>query len=145
MLAEIRASGPTSRTFNAVNSMRMHGRWIQSSMAKAYEEFDDAGPMRPSAYYDRVVDVVEELFRFTLLMRARQLSCRSLQRSQEGVDEGDTRRAARHERDLNGPKSVFFFRNSEIDLKFVQRILLEELTGRVRRQAPAACTLDRCV
>jgi arsenic resistance protein ArsH len=58
--------------------MRMLGRWMrmitipnQSSVAKAYEEFDEAGRMRPSAYYDRIVDVVEELFKFTLLTRER--------------------------------------------------------------------------
>ena len=41
----------------------------QSSVAKAFLEFDDAGRMKPSAYYDRVVDVMEELFKFTLLTR----------------------------------------------------------------------------
>lgn len=41
----------------------------QSSVAKAYEEFDEAGRMKPSSYYDRVVDVMEELFKFTLLTR----------------------------------------------------------------------------
>jgi arsenic resistance protein ArsH len=41
----------------------------QSSVAKAYDEFDDAGRMKPSAYYDRIVDVAEELFRFTVLLR----------------------------------------------------------------------------
>ena len=43
----------------------------QSSVAKAYQEFDDAGRMKPSAYYDRVVDVMEELMKFTLLTRDR--------------------------------------------------------------------------
>jgi arsenic resistance protein ArsH len=41
----------------------------QSSVAKAYQEFDDAGRMKPSAYYERVVDVMEELMKFTLLTR----------------------------------------------------------------------------
>ncbi len=65
-----------SQSFNAVNQMRVLGRWMrmltipnQSSVAKAYEEFDDAGRMKPSAYYDRVVDVMEELVKFTLLTR----------------------------------------------------------------------------
>ena len=56
--------------------MRLLGRWMrlltipnQSSVAKAYLEFDDAGRMKPSAYYDRIVDVVEELMKFTLLTR----------------------------------------------------------------------------
>ncbi|GJD66222.1 arsenical resistance protein ArsH [Methylobacterium frigidaeris] len=76
-LAVMQVSGG-SQSFNAVNSMRMLGRWMrmitipnQSSVAKAYEEFDEAGRMRPSAYYDRVVDVVEELFKFTVLTRER--------------------------------------------------------------------------
>jgi arsenic resistance protein ArsH len=65
-----------SQSFNAVNQMRVLGRWMrmitipnQSSVAKAYEEFDAAGRMKPSPYYDRVVDVMEELIKFTLLTR----------------------------------------------------------------------------
>lgn len=65
-----------SQSFNTVNSLRILGRWMrmitipnQSSVAKAYQEFDDNGRMRPSAYYDRLVDVMEELFKFTLLTR----------------------------------------------------------------------------
>nr|WP_255684196.1 MULTISPECIES: arsenical resistance protein ArsH [unclassified Xanthobacter] len=65
-----------SQSFNAVNQMRILGRWMrmltipnQSSVAKAYAEFDDEGRMKPSAYYDRVVDVMEELMKFTLLTR----------------------------------------------------------------------------
>ena len=65
-----------SQSFNAVNQMRVLGRWMrmltipnQSSVAKAYEEFDQAGHMKPSPYYDRVVDVMEELMKFTLLTR----------------------------------------------------------------------------
>jgi arsenic resistance protein ArsH len=65
-----------SQSFNAVNQMRILGRWMrmltipnQSSVAKAFLEFDDAGRMKPSAYYDRVVDVMEELLKFTLLTR----------------------------------------------------------------------------
>jgi arsenic resistance protein ArsH len=59
-----------------VNQMRVLGRWMrmitipnQSSVAKAYEQFDDDGRMKPSSYYDRLVDVVEELMKFTLLTR----------------------------------------------------------------------------
>jgi arsenic resistance protein ArsH len=74
-LAVMQVSGG-SQSFNAVNQMRLLGRWMrmitipnQSSVAKAYEEFDEAGRMKPSAYYDRVVDVMEELVKFTLLTR----------------------------------------------------------------------------
>lgn len=65
-----------SQSFNTVNTLRILGRWMrmitipnQSSVAKAYEEFDEAGRMKPSAYYDRIVDVMEELVRFTVLLR----------------------------------------------------------------------------
>ncbi|OTP73780.1 arsenical resistance protein ArsH [Caballeronia sordidicola] len=67
-----------SQSFNAVNALRLLGRWMrmvtipnQSSVAKAYQEFDADGRMKPSAYYDRVVDVMEELCKFTLLIRDR--------------------------------------------------------------------------
>ena len=65
-----------SQSFNTVNQLRILGRWMrmitipnQSSVAKAYTEFDEAGRMKPSAYYDRLVDVMEELYKFTLLTR----------------------------------------------------------------------------
>ena len=65
-----------SQSFNAVNQMRILGRWMrmitipnQSSVAKAFLEFEEDGRMKPSAYYDRVVDVMEELLKFTLLTR----------------------------------------------------------------------------
>lgn len=74
-LAVMQVSGG-SQSFNAINQMRVLGRWMrmitipnQSSVAKAYEQFDDAGRMKRSAYYDRVVDVMEELVKFTLLTR----------------------------------------------------------------------------
>lgn len=74
-LAVMQVSGG-SQSFNAVNQMRVLGRWMrmltipnQSSIAKAFLEFDEAGRMKPSAYYDRIVDVMEELVKFTLLTR----------------------------------------------------------------------------
>ena len=74
-LAILQVSGG-SQSFNALNQMRILGRWMrmitipnQSSVAKAYQEFDAGGRMKPSPYYDRVVDVMEELMKFTLLTR----------------------------------------------------------------------------
>jgi arsenical resistance protein ArsH len=74
-LAVMQVSGG-SQSFNAVNTLRLLGRWMrmvtipnQSSVAKAFQEFDEAGRMRPSPYYERIVDVVEELVRFTVLLR----------------------------------------------------------------------------
>ena len=74
-LAVMQVSGG-SQSFNAVNHLRVLGRWMrmvtipnQSSVAKAYEQFDEAGRMLPSSYYDRIVDVMEELVKFTLLTR----------------------------------------------------------------------------
>jgi arsenic resistance protein ArsH len=76
-LAVMQVSGG-SQPFNAVNQLRLLGRWMrmvtipnQSSVAKAYEQFDEAGRMKPSSYYERVVDVMEELVKFTLLTRDR--------------------------------------------------------------------------
>lgn len=76
-LAVMQVSGG-SQSFNAVNQLRVLGRWMrmiaipnQSSVAKAYEQFDEAGRMKPSSYYERVVDVMEELVKFTLLTRDR--------------------------------------------------------------------------
>lgn len=70
-----------SQSFNAVNNMRILGRWMrmmtipnQSSVARAWQEFDDAGRMRASPFYDRIVDVAEELMRMTALLRP----CRSV-------------------------------------------------------------------
>ncbi len=74
-LAIMQVSGG-SQSFNALNQMRILGRWMrmitipnQSSVAKAFLEFDENGRMKPSAYYDRIVDVMEELLKFTLLTR----------------------------------------------------------------------------
>jgi arsenic resistance protein ArsH len=74
-LAVMEVSGG-SQSFNAVNQMRILGRWMrmltipnQSSVAKAFLEFEEDGRMKPSAYYDREVDVMEELVKFTLLTR----------------------------------------------------------------------------
>ncbi|WP_285292833.1 arsenical resistance protein ArsH [Aureimonas altamirensis] len=76
-LAVMEVSGG-SQSFNAVNQMRILGRWMrmvtipnQSSVPKAFLEFDEAGRMKPSALYSRVVDVCEELVKFTHLVRGR--------------------------------------------------------------------------
>jgi arsenic resistance protein ArsH len=65
-----------SQSFNAVNTLRLLGRWMrmftipnQSSVAKAYEQFEEDGRMKDSPYRDRVVDVMEELYKITLLLR----------------------------------------------------------------------------
>ena len=68
-----------SQSFNVVNQLRVLGRWMrmvtipnQSSVPKAFTEFDENGRMKPSSYYDRLVDVMEDLMKFTLLLRDRQ-------------------------------------------------------------------------
>lgn len=92
-LAVMQVSGG-SQSFNAVNTLRLLGRWMrmitipnQSSVPKAYQEFDEAGRMRPSPYYDRVVDVMEELMKFTLLTRdvARYLTDRYSERKEQAA------------------------------------------------------------
>jgi arsenic resistance protein ArsH len=76
-LAVMQVSGG-SQSFNAVNQLRVLGRWMrmitipnQSSIPKAFMEFDDQDRMKPSALYDRIVDVMEELMKFTILTRDR--------------------------------------------------------------------------
>lgn len=97
-LAVMQVSGG-SQSFNAVNTLRLLGRWMrmitipnQSSVAKAYQEFDDAGRMKPSPFYDRVVDVMEELVKFTLLTRdvASYLTSRYSERK-EGAEKLEAR------------------------------------------------------
>jgi arsenic resistance protein ArsH len=92
-LAVMQVSGG-SQSFNAVNTLRLLGRWMrmftipnQSSVAMAYKEFDEVGRMKPSSYYDRIVDVMEELVRFTVLLRphAHQLVDRYSERKQVGI------------------------------------------------------------
>jgi arsenic resistance protein ArsH len=83
-----------SQSFNSVNTLRVLGRWMrmvtipnQSSVAKAFAEFDEAGRMKPSSYYDRIVDVMEELVRFTVMLRPHttQLVDRYSERKEAGT------------------------------------------------------------
>lgn len=74
-LAVMQVCGGT-QSFNAVNQLRILGRWMrmitipnQSSVPKAFLEFEEDGRMKPSSYYTRIVDVMEELYKFTLLTR----------------------------------------------------------------------------
>lgn len=92
-LAVMQVSGG-SQSFNAVNSLRLLGRWMrmftipnQSSIAMAFKEFDENGRLRASSYYDRIVDVMEELVRFTVLTRghADQLVDRYSERKSEAA------------------------------------------------------------
>ncbi|MDK1373466.1 MULTISPECIES: arsenical resistance protein ArsH [unclassified Sinorhizobium] len=92
-LAVMQVSGG-SQSFNAINTLRLLGRWMrmitipnQSSVAKAFQEFDANGRMKPSSYYDRVVDVCEELVKFTLLTRdaSAHLTDRYSERKEDAV------------------------------------------------------------
>ena len=91
-LAVMQVSGG-SQSFNTVNQLRVLGRWMrmftipnQSSVPKAFMEFDDQDRMKPSALYDRVVDVMEELMKFTLLTRKRpDLVDRYSERKEAGI------------------------------------------------------------
>ncbi len=92
-LAVMQVSGG-SQSFNAVNQLRVLGRWMrmvtipnQSSVAKAFLEFDDNDRMKPSAYYNRIVDVVEELVKFTWMTRGR--SAYLVDRYSERVESAD--------------------------------------------------------
>lgn len=65
-----------SQSFNTVNQLRILGRWMrlltipnQSSVPKAFHEFDADGRMLPGPFYNRMVDVMEELMKFTVLTR----------------------------------------------------------------------------
>jgi len=97
-LAVLQVSGG-SQSFNTVNALRVLGRWMrmvtipnQSSVPKAFQEFDDEGRMRPSPLYDRVVDVMEELVKFTLLVRDRSdyLTDRYSERKEAGSKDAST-------------------------------------------------------
>jgi len=92
-LAVMQVSGG-SQSFNAVNTLRLLGRWMrmvtipnQSSIPKAYQEFDQGGRMHASPLYERIVDVMEELVRFTVLLRphVEQMTSRYSERRQAGA------------------------------------------------------------
>jgi arsenic resistance protein ArsH len=102
-LAVMQVSGG-SQSFNAVNTLRLLGRWMrmftipnQSSVAKAWQEFDEHGRMKPSPYYERIVDVMEELVRFTVLLRphAELLVDRYSERREAGLKAEATAELAR--------------------------------------------------
>jgi len=76
VLAVMQVNGG-SQSFNAVNQMRILGRWMrcitipnQSSVPKAFQQFDESDRMKPSPFYNRMVDVMEELMKFTILTRS---------------------------------------------------------------------------
>jgi arsenical resistance protein ArsH len=115
-LAVMQVSGG-SQSFNAVNTLRLLGRWMrmftipnQSSVPKAFQEFEAAGRMKPSSYYERIVDVVEELVRFTILLRPHvaALTDRYSERKQAAALPRDTASdlstiATAHQRERAGP------------------------------------------
>lgn len=99
-----------------MNTLRLLGRWMrmvtipnQSSVAKAFQEFDENDRMKPSAYYDRIVDVMEELVKFTLLVRDRSdyLVDRYSERKAEGrTTEGSALAAAAMDHEAALPATV---------------------------------------
>jgi arsenic resistance protein ArsH len=103
-LAVMEVSGG-SQSFNAVNQMRILGRWMrmitipnQSSVAKAFLEFEEDGRMKPSAYFDRVVDVMEELVKFTLMTR--DISAHLVDRYSERKESADELSKRVHQKTL---------------------------------------------
>lgn len=120
-----------SQSFNVVNALRVLGRWMrmvtipnQSSVAKAWQEFDESGRMKPSPFYDRVVDVMEELFKFTLMVR---------DRSDYLVDRYSERKGAAEARALSGAAKV-------VDVIASPTTLQEDTPSK----APSCCASGAC-
>ena len=131
-------------SFNAVNQMRVLGRWMRmitipnsSSVAKAFMEFDEAGRMKPSAYYERVVDVMEELMKFTLLTRdvAPYLVDRYSERRESAAE---LSKRVNQQGDLSASAPVAGSGSTAAEMTFIQGPVLSTGPIRVSSSSPTA-------